>query len=259
MATVYTYETFADFLQFEALSDTAIELGWTDVHESIDDGQTPLATEVRLDSITGVPNRARLVGEGEITISGAAGATKTINPVSEYDIPAGTVISFDANFAKGVNTAIVLNAVAKGASSITFTASNAFTGKGYFYNDVTLDPIVPVTRIYNPVYTAITDNTLLALGQTSLSEFDTITELYKLRLYGRREAWKMAMQSLAADYPYRSEVGNGGRHDVYIHCKEMFMELDLRISQLYGEAREGVFKQSQYFTPSTTVPVKVRW
>jgi hypothetical protein len=265
--TNYTYETFADYLRDEVLLDTAMELGWMDVFTeeelSLLEGESEeLAIKDRVyvgDEAWAFNSAgfATLLRDEYRVAVGTTGTTVTLNEPAPVDIPDGTIVSFSEGAGVYINgnvNRVVDGAVAKGATTMDFTTS-APAGYGYFYVDYVAP--TPPTRRLHPSYKAITDNTLYKLGETDIVNITGLNAKRKLRLYGRRETWYMAMQAVAADYDYSSYLGGVSRYQMYQHCKQMYEYEASRVDMLYGNTY--VDTVGQYLTSTARSKIKVRW
>ena len=241
----YTVETFSDYLEFEVLMQTAVEIGWIDLSQSLD--PTTVIDVVGLGEIR--------VGDGQImaivqpNVSPLNSATHTI-VASLFDIPAGTKISF------GTTTRTTLNPVAAGATSITFTSaislSSGLGNVGRFYNA----PVLP--RVHNPQYAAIINEVLVKLGVDDITSITGAENIKRLRHFGRRETWSAVMQALAGDFDYSVPEGRFGRYDVYMHAKECYLFENNRVLGLYGDLKPSVIRSDQ-LQLSGRAKAKARW
>ena len=226
------------------------------------------------------------------TVIGIGGSLTTYgyNNYDQFGNLTGHVVQYNDNYGypTGETNRILASDLDIGDTSVVFTVAltdavkvkelgdNPYTGdsygtenvtdlsRGYFFypQGIPAPPPAPVPdedRVINPIYQSIIDQTLILMGKTDITTVTGRENVKKLRLFGRREAWKFAMQALAADYGYRTDAGTSGRSDVYHHCKRIYQDEDLRISMMYGEAREQSMKNSQYYTPTQRSKIKVRW
>ena len=217
----YTREKFSDYLEFEVLLETARDLNWTSYSPDYDPtaAQNPTA-------VLGLTNPTQ--GDGWIVIDDATTSATHAIGYTGFDIPSGTKITVNGT----VRT--TSGAVAKGATSITFTGSFTTTvgQKGFFSNPKSL------VRVQSTDIDGIIDETLLKLDVTDITSITSIDDIRKLRLYGRRECWAAVMQSVASYYDYGTDEGGSvSRSDVYTSAKQNFELEDERIKLLYSDAQ----------------------
>ncbi len=245
----YTRDSFSDFLQFEVMLESAPELGWVGEINTPFDPTTPIVTRYG----------AHQLGQGKVIItipsavsSPHSSTTQQSIEVFPYSfIPAGTKISLGTN---PTTTFVVTATDTFTGGPIEFTSAvSTSTGtltKGEFYYtgpDTSL-----ITR--HPIYDKIIDETLLRMGIDDIEMLDTPAELFALRMYGRREVWRMAMQALAADYNYSSIDGLKNRMGVYDHIKHLFLKEDERVRLLFNETAQSVSDSTvRRFTENTQV------
>lgn len=214
----YTRETFADYLEFEVLYETARDLTWT----SYSPYYNPLLTADPPIN-TGLTNPIQ--GDSVIWIAAVAtSATQTISPVP-YAVPSGTKINFS-----GTIRTLASDYPAMG-NTMVFTASftSALGDKGVFAN-----PLANV-RVQHEQLDAIIDETLIRLGIDDITTLSSVEQLRKLRLYGRRECWLAVMQATTGYYDYATVEVTVQRNDIYTSARLNFEIEDRRIKDFYNE------------------------
>lgn len=226
--TNYTNETFSDWLQDQLLLDTAQELGWLDI-------------------VNHVPAHT-----GTLTLlatSDAGTSTLTVVPLVE-DIPAGTTIT------NGGQTGDVAVFTPAGSTTVTLTAphANQWTTGTVFSFDVD-----EVLAVRNPIYESIIDEILARLAITDITTLTTPAQIRKLRIFARREVWRFAMQSLAADYDYNSGAELVLRSQVYEHARTLFEQENFRVRQLYTDPDRRGDSLSLPIRRTMSEKIIVRW
>lgn len=214
----YTDLTFKQYLRDEVLKTIFIELGWFDI--------------VLPPSIGHVYT---IQGSGAVG-SWNAGYVDTL-PLA-VTIPQGASVTLN-----GVTTTTKVIAK-KGETRILINASIPTFGTGYTGTHTTT-----VAEEYNAMsvaaYDGMLNETLFRLGIDTLTGY---TDIKRLRMYGRREAWRHAMWATAGDYDTASENQTLNRELVYAQAKELFFIELYRIEKL--EAGVAGDSESDYFTES---------
>ncbi len=214
----YTRETFADYLQFEVLYETANDLGWTSY-------LAPTSPYAYPEDFITVGITDMRVGDAFIVFADTpSSATHDIMP-SLYDIPSGTKMTLSV----GGAIKETLGDIAIGDDSATFTTAFALINigdKGLFFNSLI------GLREQHPQYNAIIDEILLKLNA---DDIESISDIRKLRLFGRREAWAAVMQTTSSYYDYATINGAVNRSNIYESARTNFEMEDQRVRSLYTE------------------------
>lgn len=67
-------------------------------------------------------------------------------------------------------------------------------------------------------YAEAVNDVAAALGTTIADA----TDMPRLRILARREAWRLAMQQAGGDYKYSEDGASSDRNQIFDHCKAMF-------------------------------------
>lgn len=231
--TNYTRETFADYLKDEVLFEGANHLQWLDIQEatSVHDGKA-------------------------VVLSGSTSEDwLTVEPLTEV-IPPSTTLTMTLTGHTFVTKAIT-HYPGDTRIEVTTNLANNYTNPAY--RTVTYSGVPALPRIQNPIYDAIIDETLFRAGLgTEIESITGIENIKRLRMFGRREVWRMAMQNMVTEYDYASVAGVTNRSDAKIAVTTLFSIEDQRVKNTFTEYQEQIpFSQSQVTSKRT--PIKVRW
>jgi len=192
---------------------------------------------------------------------------------------AGTV-TYNHGFSDGIRSRVLATDLDIGDTTIEFTVALTDAiyevGSGiyeetldnisvvYLYHDASIaeeseEEVEETPRVINPIYQSIIDSVLMQIGGTDITQISGVDNIYKLRMYGKREVWKYAMQALAGDYSYSTDAGGSTRFQVYEHCREIYGEEDARVSVIYGETIQQAQASGQLKLSTTRTKIKVRW
>lgn len=196
--TSYTTDQFIDFLRRDVLYRTAMEIGWYDV-----------------------PRTAI----SEVMVVRDASIGDTVIKIAPAEVALG-VVGAQWLFSNGV-TATQTATVAANATSLPVSALTAaipvnHVGAGY-----------TVFGAVNPAFEAILNQTLDEAGFEDISDVTTLEHVKRLRMYGRREAWKAAARVCVGDYDYTDDGGGGNRSQLYNQVFRLFQIEDARVRRFY--------------------------
>lgn len=231
--TNYTRTTFADYLKNEVLFEGANHLMWLDIQE---------ATSVH-------------AGRAVVLSGSTSNDWLDVEPLTEV-IPASTTLTMTLTGHTFVTKAVVHN---PGDTRIEVTTNLANNYTNPAYRTITYPGVPALPRILNPIYDAIIDETLLRAGLGTTIESITGTDsLKKLRMFGRREVWRMAMQNMVTEYDYASVAGVTNRSDAKIAVTTLFAIEDQRVRNTFTEYQEQI-PSAQTEITSRRVSIKPRW
>jgi len=92
-----------------------------------------------------------------------------------------------------------------------------------------------VATTHNPIYTAILNESLLALGKTAIEEVNSSALLMELRLLSRIEAWRVVMYNCAAMTSSESQEGNTfNRDEMFFAAKEQRNIAEAEYNRFFG-------------------------
>lgn len=214
--TSYTDSEFKKYIRDEVLAVIFTELGWVDA-------ELPPAI-------------------GHVYTIQGAGTDGTWNGYVDTEELPVTIPSGGTVVLNGVSR--TTRAIAyKGETRILINGAGLTFGESYSGSHTTA-----VAESYDPMsvnaYDAILNETMLRLGITTLVGY---TDIKKLRLFGRREAWRHAMWATAGDYDFTTPNQVVERALVYEQSKEMFLREDRRIKD-GAELSSRFDSQPDYFT-----------
>lgn len=225
----YTVDSFSDWLKDHVLIDTAQELGWID---------NPAAK-------TGYTANFTMA-----TTSNAGTNTLTVVPLQDY-LKSGKTLHY------GGYTGVASTNYPAGSTTIVLTGTHL--GQWTAGTSGTFD-VDSTTRVINPIYASIINETLARMGVDDITTLTTPAQIRKLRIFGRREVWRMAMQYLASDYDYNSGAEQVLRSQVYEHARILFEQENLRVRHLYTDAeKRGTLQGELPVHVSKSAKMIIRW
>ncbi len=226
----YDYNAFAGYIKNEVLRLVAEAMGWT--YEAGADVSVAAAQVITLNGATTdnsptitVDAIPTAIYEGnEITFTGHA---TTYHAVKDY--PAGT------------------------------TSIRVFPYVNGVIADNTVGSYVPQTKLTtHPVYRYITEEALVLLGYTDISEVSGTTNLRRLRMVARIEAWRAVMGNTVSDVNVEHAGESYNRMQVYFQAIEQ-----IKIAQEeYNRFYEEIVPDSQttpLYVSSQRTQVKAAW
>jgi hypothetical protein len=225
--TSYDYNTFAVYLHDEVLRQVAHEMFW-----DVEAGSDAVAGAAQVVTVNGATTDqeksitvdalpAAIYAGNQITFTGHA-----TTYIAALDMPLGTTELFVYPYADGV------------------------------IPDNTVGSYVPFQpRKTHPVYRAITDEALLALGLTEISQVQGMKAVHQLRARARVEAWRAVLSNAVGDVDTYVEGNLMQREQVFAAAKEQLDYAEQEYQQLFGYAQQF---EPQY-TTSSRGTVRARW
>jgi hypothetical protein len=100
-------------------------------------------------------------------------------------------------------------------------------------------------------YAEAVNDVAAALGTTIADA----TDMPRLRILARREAWRLAMQQAGGDYAYTEDGAQSSRQQIFEHCKAMFDQA-VRDLALLDSGGDDDDPDSTAAASRTSVPVR---